>query len=297
MDNTTLVLVHGFWSSTATWHKLARRLGDDPRLAGLRLHSFGYESPRLRLPLSWTRIPDYHDIAQSLSAELTFRVPHGDLVLATHSQGGLIVQRFLAWMANEGRARELARIRLIIMLACPNQGSDYGRSIRRMTGFGRHAQARDLQTLSADVAAAQRTVQRQIVAAIRLSDRECPIPIHAYAGRSDNIVRRPSAQGGFTHVSTIPGNHFSILDPEAKGNITAAVISGLIRQTAGAAPSQLEPPPANYPLSAAPAPGTKFAVSIGEARAVMIGDGNTQINDGSRRSADMDPVDGLPPED
>ncbi|MEU6025168.1 alpha/beta hydrolase [Micromonospora sp. NPDC047134] len=272
MDNTTLVLVHGFWSSPATWDGVAQQLGADPDLDGLHLHRFGYESPKLRLPLSWTRIPDYDDIAQSLSAELAFRVPQGDLILATHSQGGLIVQRFLAWMANEGRARELARIKLIIMLACPNHGSDYARSIRRMAGFGRHAQARDLKTLSADVAAAQRTVQRQIVSATALTERECPIPIHAYAGRTDNIVRRPSAQGAFTHVLTIPGNHFSILDPRNPGNITASVLSGLIRQTAGM--------PAPQPTTCAPPPttGAKYAISISESHNVMVGDHNQQRN-------------------
>jgi hypothetical protein len=44
-------------------------------------------------------------------------------------------------MLEEGRGRELARIKATIMLACPNGGSEYLRSIRQILGFGHHAQA------------------------------------------------------------------------------------------------------------------------------------------------------------
>ncbi len=48
-------------------------------------------------------------------------------------------------MLNKGRGKELAEIKLIVMLACPNEGSEYLRSIRAMAGFGLHPQARDLE--------------------------------------------------------------------------------------------------------------------------------------------------------
>jgi pimeloyl-ACP methyl ester carboxylesterase len=60
-----LILIHGFWSSPATWDRLASALRAETDLSGLRIHHFGYKSPRLRLPLSPARIPDYDDIAQS----------------------------------------------------------------------------------------------------------------------------------------------------------------------------------------------------------------------------------------
>jgi pimeloyl-ACP methyl ester carboxylesterase len=53
-----LVLIHGFWSSPATWDRLIYRMRDDPDLVGLRIHAFGYESPKLRWPGSPVRIPD-----------------------------------------------------------------------------------------------------------------------------------------------------------------------------------------------------------------------------------------------
>ena len=75
MADVDLVLIHGFWSGPATWDALSARVSSDDELSGVRIHRFGYESPKLRLPFSTTRIPDHTDIAQSfesyLSAETT----------------------------------------------------------------------------------------------------------------------------------------------------------------------------------------------------------------------------------
>ncbi len=115
MVDADLVLIHGFWSSPTTWDRLTAQLSLDPDLAGLRIHGFGYDSPRLpRWFFSPTRISDYNDIAQSLPAYLAAHAPgRTPIVIVTHSQGGLILQRFLAWMLTEGRGRELTRIRAV----------------------------------------------------------------------------------------------------------------------------------------------------------------------------------------
>jgi pimeloyl-ACP methyl ester carboxylesterase len=205
MIDANLVLVHGFWSSPKTWDRFVAAMERDPELVGLRVHRFGYESPKVRLPFSWTRIPDYNDIAQSFVADLAASVPVGPVAVVTHSQGGLIVQRYLTWMLREGRARELLRLRAILMLACPNNGSEYLRSIRKMAGMGRHPQARDLETLNTDVADAHRAVHLNVVNATRVTDHACPIPIFAYSGRTDNVVLRGSGQSVFRHVGVLPG--------------------------------------------------------------------------------------------
>src|SRR5690348_14128603 len=46
MVDATLVTVHGFWSAPDTWDKLKAEWIADDELKGLRIHSFGYESPR-----------------------------------------------------------------------------------------------------------------------------------------------------------------------------------------------------------------------------------------------------------
>src|SRR5260370_10008671 len=160
MVDTELVFIHCFWSSPATWDRLSTGLRQDPDLRGLHIHVFGYESPKLRWPGSPTRIPDYNDIAQSLPAYLAAHAPSDTpVVIVTHSQGGLILQRYLAWMLAEGRGRELARIQLIVMLSCPNEGSEYLRSIRAAIGLSHHPQAGQLDVLDREVGEPRRIVR------------------------------------------------------------------------------------------------------------------------------------------
>jgi acylglycerol lipase len=221
MVDTDLVLIHGFWSSPTTWDQLTTRMREDPDLRGLHIHAFPYESPKLRLPGSPARIPDYNDIAQSLPAYLaTHTQGTAPVAIVTHSQGGLILQRYLAWMLNEGRGRELGRIQLIVMLSCPNEGAEYLRSIRAVTGFSHHPQAGQLDVLDREVGEARRIVLRQIVNATALDDRHCPIPVYVYSGRTDNIVLRESAQSVFPNAEVLPGDHFTILDPATPGHLT-----------------------------------------------------------------------------
>jgi triacylglycerol esterase/lipase EstA (alpha/beta hydrolase family) len=97
------------------------------------------------------------DIAQSLGFCLSVRAERGDVAIITHSKGGLVLLRYLAWMLNAGRGRELARIRVAVMLSCPNEGSEYLRAFRAAAGFGRHPQARNLKAFSEAVADARHT--------------------------------------------------------------------------------------------------------------------------------------------
>lgn len=226
MIDATLVTIHGFWSSPATWDRLIDVWRADEALRGLRIHSFGYPSPKKpQLPLSDSRVPDYDDIAQILATEYATALSDAaDIAVVTHSQGGLILQRFLAWMVSEGRARELNRIRSVVMLACPNGGSEYLESLRRILGFGRHPQAGSLHVLNRQVADTQRTVLQRIVNAVAVDECQCRIPFHVYAGGSDDIVRASSAQAAFPGASTLAGNHFTVLDPAAQGNRTAETV-------------------------------------------------------------------------
>ena len=226
MVDATLVTVHGFWSDPTTWDRLSAVWRADDELAGLKIHGFGYPSPRKpSLPFSGTRVPDFGDIAQMLAAEYaTVLARASSVTFVTHSQGGLILQRFLAWMVSEGRACELARIQTIVTLACPNGGSQYFASIRHALGYGRHPQAADLEVLSKQVADTQRAVLARIVHASGFDDHQCRIPFYVYAGGSDGIVPAASAQAAFPGAGTLAGNHFTILDPAAPGNRTADVI-------------------------------------------------------------------------
>lgn len=220
MRDATVLFIHGFWSSPATWDRILTLLDADADLAPLRIERFGYRSPKLSLPLMPTRIPDQNDIAQDLASYIDHQLSTGPLAVVTHSQGGLILQRYLAWMVHEKRESDLDRVELIVMLACPNEGSEYLRSIRLAAGFGRHPQARDLQAFSADVADARRTVMHRV-----------HIPLHAFSASSDNVVQRASGQGAFKNVGSLPGDHFSILNPDLPGSSTVPMLKNLLVQT------------------------------------------------------------------
>src|SRR6266700_2825037 len=147
-----VVLIHGLWSSPRTWDPLEQVLRADADLSGVRWARYGYPSPKIGIPFLPRRIPDYDDIAQALDPFVQARVPDGEpWAVVTHSQGGLILQRYLAWKVNDGRGHDLARIRSIVMLACPHEGSDYLRLFRNIAGFGYRPQTESLQQFRTDV--------------------------------------------------------------------------------------------------------------------------------------------------
>ncbi|KAF0847020.1 alpha/beta hydrolase family protein [Nocardia caishijiensis] len=211
-ENVALILIHGFVSSSATWNSLSEKIAADPVLSvGFDIIPMDYDSPKIRLnPLR--AIPDYNVIADSLMTLIEVEAAgYESVVIVSHSQGGLIVQRYLSRMSNAGRAHELDRIKSIVMLACPNSGSEIALVLRKMARFWRNPQERQLRPLDEAVSDAQRTVLEHIIYARSVTAQSCPIPIHLYAGTSDNVVVPASARGPFPAVKALPGDHFSIL--------------------------------------------------------------------------------------
>ncbi len=278
MVDATLVTIHGFWSSPATWRRLTSVWQADEQLAGLRIHGFGYPSPKKpRRPFSGTRVPNYDDVAQTFATEYRGELAEvADLAIVTHSQGGLILQRFLEWMLHEGHGRELARIRSIVVIACPNGGSQYLQAARHLLGFGHHPQAGNLEVLDRRITDTQRYVLVRVVNATGVDDHHCRIPVHVYAGASDGIVPAASAQAAFPGAAELAGDHFSILDPHAPGSQTAGTVKRHLL-TDLAAPRPAEPPPAPGSPRPESIPRAKYNVHIETSEGVVIGDGNSVI--------------------
>jgi pimeloyl-ACP methyl ester carboxylesterase len=278
MLDVALVTVHGLWSAPATWDRLTSIWQSDEQLRGLRVHAFGYASPKTRNPLSSPRLPNYDDIAQTLAIEYsTVLEEASNLMFVTHSQGGLILQRFLARMIDEGRARELSRVHSVVMLACPNRGSEYLRSVRQVLGVGRHLQAGNLEALDRQVAESQRTVLQRIVNATGVDDYQCRIPFHVYAGSRDYVVPADSAQSVFPNASTLAGDHFSILDPAAPGNRTAEVVKRHILTDVSSVPQPEQDRASKHP-SINRGDRSKYVVRISGGQGVQVGDHNVQRN-------------------
>lgn len=235
--------MHGILSSATTWSAFLDLLGDDDDLPALSLHAFQYATPPVSLnPLR--RIPDLDDIAGSLDTYLTHDLAgHQRLALVAHSQGGLVVQRLLDRMIATGRGRELARIRRIVLFACPNTGSDLALSLRRQARFWRHPQERELRPLVETVARTHSTVINQVIHARSVSESSCPIRIIAYAGESDRVVTAASARGVFPEVGELPGDHFSIIRPDSLTHRSYVALKKHLTEL----PSDPEPPEAAAP--------------------------------------------------
>lgn len=207
-----LVLVHGIFSSGNTWDSLKQGIAADEQLAGLFVVSFDYDSPRFRF--SPTRvIPNLDDIALKLWTFIQSRLAdYEQISIIAHSQGGLIVQRMLARQVEAGSGEALARIRQIVLLACPNSGSDLFLTMRRYAFLWRNPQERALRPLDKDLERTRATVLQKVIHATEITSATCPIVIHAYAGESDGIVKSQSALSAFSSIGVLEGDHSSILD-------------------------------------------------------------------------------------
>lgn len=229
-----VVFVHGLFSSAQTWSGLVARIAADAELgAHFDVFRMEYPSPKVRSnPL--TAIPDYDTIADFMSTYLDVQVAgYRKVVLVSHSQGGLIVQRYLAKSIRRGYARRLRRIRAVIMLACPNSGSDFALVLRRLAKFWKHPQEAQLRPIDKDVAEAQQVVLEHIQYAKTVDAQNCPIPIHLYAGMEDNVVKPASASGMFPEVKALPGDHFTIIEAKSPDSLVFLALRSHLREVLG----------------------------------------------------------------
>ena len=209
-----VIFVHGLFSTAEVWTSLKELIAGDPDLSDfVTVHCFQYDSPVIRLRLD-RRIAEIDDIADRLRTYLSTELSEAEsIVLVTHSQGGLIVQRFLARMLSGGQGRDLARITRIAMYACPNSGSEFLLSVRKLARFWRNPQEKELRPFNRAVMETHRTVIRAVVNAQGCTDTECHIPIVAWGGMSDKVVPPIISTAMFPSNGILDGDHFSIVQP------------------------------------------------------------------------------------
>ncbi|MEV0248697.1 alpha/beta fold hydrolase [Nocardia sp. NPDC050712] len=231
---SAVVFVHGLFSSGRTWAAMRARLAEDDEInTQITDFAFDYPSPKFSLhPLRV--IPDYDAVALLLRTYLELRVAgYERIVLVSHSQGGLIVQRFLARMLQENQGLQLSRIRAVVMFACPNSGSELGIMVRRIAKFWVHPQERQLRPLDDEVTRIRKTVLRGIQDATRLDATQCPIPIYAYAGLTDGVVSYASACDVFARTGALPGDHFSIIAADSSDALAFLALKERLREALG----------------------------------------------------------------
>ncbi|MEV8363883.1 NB-ARC domain-containing protein [Streptomyces niveus] len=259
-DRVGLVLVHGLFSSPRIWTAFEELIAGDPELAHVDTLPFGYASQISSFSLL-RRIPSFDDVADSLRGFLDVEgANHRRLVLVSHSQGGLVVQRHLARMLDEGRGPELARIVRVVMFACPNSGSALALLPRR-SFLRRNPQERQLRPLDRAVAEARRTVLERVVYARSVTEESCPIPITVFAGEADGVVTPASVRSVFPDTGVLPGDHFSLVRPDSRRHRSYTALKQLLPAPTPPAPLAPPVPPMPPTPPRRPAPTVVTAVT------------------------------------
>lgn len=227
-----IVFVHGLFSTAKVWDDLREVVQKDDSLAEVDSFCFEYASPKARFSLA-RKIPSFDDLADRLRTFIRLHCEsQGPIILVSHSQGGLIVQRFLARSLESDQHEDIRNIKTIVMFSCPNSGSDILLSVRRGLVAWRHPQERELRPLNRLVTETRRTVIRKIINADKEDEDSCHIPIYLYAGDEDNIVTSVSALDVFPaeYTGVISGDHSSIIRPTSTGDESYRAIRRHINQ-------------------------------------------------------------------
>jgi len=212
-----VVLVHGFGSSERCWSRLRELLAKDPRIAAaVDVETFSYPTSAFELRFL-RRIPRLPEIANSLAHFLDAgrRASYTDVTLVGHSQGGLVIHTYLAGKLRSGKAEELSRIREVILMATPHQGSTVVSALRKLVyTFAANPQELALRVHDPDVAEVLGEVTQRIEAVQPGDPRGWPIAIRCFNGQQDRVVLEASARGSFAHWSSVKGDHSTILRPD-----------------------------------------------------------------------------------
>ncbi|WP_344671686.1 hypothetical protein [Catenulispora yoronensis] len=231
-----MVFVHGVRSSARVWDGFASVMAQDEELSRLVCEPeqrFEYATATFG-PLKPSKtLPSISTAADTMREYLLTEADNFErLVLVGHSQGGLVIQRYLERMLADGRGLELARIRRVVLLATPNTGSQLLSTLRRFL-VHRHPQEVELRPFNELVNDAARRVHRDIVnAPLVPTERTCRIPFSVYAGSTDGVVTRASAQAMFPDASALPGDHKSIVAVDSPRHATYATVRRLLLQAA-----------------------------------------------------------------
>jgi pimeloyl-ACP methyl ester carboxylesterase len=252
-----VVFVHGLFSGPDTWKRFADLLEADFGPA-VRVECFSYASPVV-VGSPARRVPEPDDIADALGTFLQVRYRSDDaVVLVGHSQGGLIIQRFLSRLLKDGKGRSLGYVKSVVLFACPNNGSTYFGVWRQLVFFWRHAQERQLRIFNREVLETQRHFLAAVVNATEPGESQCPLPVYAYGGSSDHVVPARVARGPFPEGGVLPGDHSSIVQPVGVDSESYRVLRerllDIALRSAAPGPEPDRSAPAEPPPSAAGAP-------------------------------------------
>ncbi len=207
-----LLFVHGLaGSATKTWGIFDSLIKADPSLGDHSAKFFSYSTAWFRLPFM-ARSARIQELARSLQTYIKYNCrDFSEIVLITHSMGGLIAKRYLLDELTLGRLD--ARIKGLMLYAVPHNGSSLA-SVSSLVSWGHH-QVAQLQPYSDVLDALSNEWSR--------SGLESVIRTIYVIGALDQIVDPRSASafpGNFKIETLADKNHRSICKPNNIGDLT-----------------------------------------------------------------------------
>ena len=218
------VFVHGFGSSAECWTDLLSGLRTDPRVdTACDLECYSYPTRWFNLRFC-QRIPRLQEVSAGLAQflEAARFQDYTDITLVGHSQGGLVIQSYLAEKLRAGRGEDLSRIAQVILVATPNLGSTLLSPVRNVLfRVFENPQEQALRVLNPEIRDIQSVITERVCNADKRDRFSWPIPVRCFWGDQDRIVPEASARGPFAEGAPLPGDHFSILKPQTREHFEA----------------------------------------------------------------------------
>lgn len=223
-----IVFVHGLLSSGAAWDEMENLVRNDPSLADIKTYKFSYRTTLTKRTIT-KRTPTLDEVADSLATYLDYNVQETEVILATHSQGGLVALRMLSRNFASPSHRHTA-VRSIVLYACPQAGSSFAWTSRQLLLWG-HPQERSLRPLDTATSESVRTVALSV---IQKSTPFGDIRVKAVAGVSDGVVTLASAKSMWPDVETVAGDHKSIIRPGSTQEASFLILQRAVHEVAKA---------------------------------------------------------------
>ena len=236
-----VLFVHGFSSSEECWRKLIGLMETDNRItAKYKLDTFSYSTAKFELnPLR--RIPSLKEVACALDDFIQKKFSSDypehftDLTLVGHSMGGLVIQTYIAGkLGQRGEGRELGIVRQVMMIATPNRGSITIQSIRTLLSrVTSNPQEECLKVFNPEIDEVSRTIEESVIDATMPDDHAWPISFHVFWGSNDNVVPQASARAAFAVSTELPGDHFTVIQPDNIDDDRYQKVASALLQPAG----------------------------------------------------------------
>jgi pimeloyl-ACP methyl ester carboxylesterase len=229
-NQVAIIFIHGFMGNVRqTWARFPELLSAEARLRDWDIYSLGYPSSYWLDVLGiWKANPDIPAIATTLrtTAALPPLQSYGSLTLIAHSMGGLAVQRAL--VDDDGFA---ARVGHVLLFGTPSNGL-----VKAVFSRFWKQQLDNMAEGGAFITDLRQRWSGKFI------NRPSPFKFCVVAGDQDEFVPRRSSIGPFQEVIpqqcfVIPGDHLSLVKPEAAENLALQLVFKTIIGEAAAAGS------------------------------------------------------------